>query len=1100
MLGIIAAIIIASITLLLPGELLAFSLLRRTELLNYEIFAIGIIFGLIFPATMTWAESYLMTYIHAFAFSLMLFEANSAVLTIIGLALAYKDGSLKSFKIFCANLISTVSNPEKVIKRDIESVRSRLSAYPRGAEIIREHDAEESSLRSKQAEELANANLKPEERETVKASHRDALISLSRAHAREESTLTLEIEGNKSQATHKPHWAVWVILTAIMLFTLFNRLQSIVVAPSFFEFDPYFDMVDAHYILAYGGQLLNDPSAWPVVAGGTNHRIEPIVPYLEAYWYDLVNSLKFHYSSFSTNLMSYIGSLYPPITAALLVFIIFLLLFHEYDAKIGLIGAGFTAAMPTLIATFISGEQLVESWGIMTLFFFFAAYMIAIRNMKDKRLAVLAGIAFVSTFLGAHYYTVTTGVLALYIIIQGSIELIKGSDLTDFYKMNAIILAIIAIFLAIFLPYQSTLQNRVPSILGIPFTLSAPMYSLILIGITQLVIREAHKRKVVKRESYLSRFGVMLLFFIVVFAIVMISPVRHSIMNYINLSARFTTPSKPLFMTVQEYIPTGIFYNYAANGFGTIGASLFGIPLVVLVVLGLAYALIMISIVVRNSRTAVLYLSVAIPLMVAGMLEVKYLPHFGVAYIMLFCIIMGEALYFVQSERKLSELKKTRSINPATYTTHRFAALSILLIGLYFLFGVIAPIAMIALVIYGYTKRGKFIDSDTKLAALSLALIIIALFWTTFILGEMSSVYSSIRAAYVYAQSPSTACSTFTTTGNGMGQTLYCNTISQYWLSAMSWIRGNVGPYGPRVLAWWDYGDWINWFGNSNAVLRGDNAVAQEDYAVAAQYVLGPNYNATPETLSKYMNANQTKYVLFDQDLIPKWGALNFLACINDNLTSESYAKAQGALQNPPAPYALGTSQCELQHDPQFALVPLSVLSPSNSSQPSISDYCSISTNTTTYAKTFVVVGQQVSNQTLCLNLVNSKTGALQLYNSTGGKMNAYIQANNYLGVQEIQTATGTAPYVEYMVIYTPNSANGVITDAPSQFYTSTYYKGFFTGQMPGFTQVYPNYTSGTNFVNFTDPIRIYAINNYTGGAPGVPPKPSWIVNNDIMP
>jgi hypothetical protein len=53
---------------------------------------------------------------------------------------------------------------------------------------------------------------------------------------------------------------------------------------------------------------------------------------------------------------------------------------------------------------------------------------------------------------------------------------------------------------------------------------------------------------------------------------------------------------------------------------------------------------------------------------------------------------------------------------------------------------------------------------------------------------------------------------------------------------------------------------------------------------------------------------------------------------------------------------------------------------------------------------------------------------------------------------------------------------------------------------MPGFTQVYPNYTSGTNFVNFTDPIRIYAINNYTGGAPGVPPKPSWIVNNDIMP
>ena len=1100
MLGIIASIIIASISLFLPGELLAFALLRKTELLNYEIAVIGILFGLIFPATMTWAESYLMTYIHAFAFSLMLFETNAAVLAIMGIILTYRDGSLKSFAIFCRNILSSASNPERVIKRDIESVRSRLSAYPRGIEVIKEHEAEERALRTKQAEELARSDLKPEERETVVASHRDALISLSRSHAREESTLAFEMEGNKSQAQRKPHWAVWVILTAIMLFTLFNRLQSIVVAPSFFEFDPYFDMVDAHYILAYGGQLLNDPSAWPVVAGGTNHRIEPIVPYLEAYWYDLVNGIKFHYTSFSTNLMSYIGGLYPPITAALLVFLIFMLLFHEYDAKIGLIGAAFTAAMPTLIATFISGEQLVEPWGIMTLFFFFAAYMLAIRNMKDKRLAVLAGIAFVSTFLGAHYYTVTTGVLALYIIIQGVIELVRGNDLMDFYKMNAIILAIIAIFLAIFLPYQSTLQNRVPSILGIPFTLSAPMFSLILIGITQLVIRETHKRKIIKHETAITRAAVLVAFFLLAFVVVMLSPVRHSIMNYINLSAKFTTPSKPLFMTVQEYIPTGILYNYAANGFGTIGASLFGIPLVVLVVLALSYALILISIVVRNSRTAVLYLAIAVPLMAAGMLEVKYLPHFGVAYIMLFCIIMGEVLYFVQSERKLGELRQTRSINPATYTTHRFAALSILLIGMYFLFGAIAPIVMLAFLIYGYVKRGKFIDSDVKLAVLSVALIIIALLWTTFMLGEMSSVYASIRAAYVYAMSPATACSTFTTSGNGMGQTLYCNTIPQYWLSAMSWIRGNVGPYGPRVLAWWDYGDWINWFGNSNAVLRGDNAVAQEDYTVAAQYVLGPQYNATPETLAKYMNANQTKYALFDQDLIQKWGALNFLACINDNQTSEQYAKSQGALQKPPAPYALGTSQCEQQHDPQFALVPLSALSPSNSSQPTLANYCSISTNSSTYAKTFMVTGQQISNQSMCLNLSPSKTGALQLYNTTGQKTNAYIQASDYLGIQDIQTASGAQPYVEYLVIYTPNAANGVITDAPSEFYTSTYYRAFFTGQMPGFTQVYPSYTNGTNFINFTDPVRIYSVNNYTGGAPGVPPKPSWIVNNDIMP
>ena len=134
--------------------------------------------------------------------------------------------------------------------------------------------------------------------------------------------------------------------------------------------------------------------------GGTNHRLQPIVPYLEAFWYTLVNNLQYHNSTFSTSLMSYVGGVYPPITAALLVFVIFVLLYHEYDEKIGLIGAALTAMMPVLFTTFIAGEQLVEPWGIFALFFFFATYMLAIRNKKDKRLAVLAGIAFASNFLG----------------------------------------------------------------------------------------------------------------------------------------------------------------------------------------------------------------------------------------------------------------------------------------------------------------------------------------------------------------------------------------------------------------------------------------------------------------------------------------------------------------------------------------------------------------------------------------------------------------------------------------------------------------------------------------------------------------------------
>ena len=92
--------------------------------------------------------------------------------------------------------------------------------------------------------------------------------------------------------------------------------------------------------------------------------------------------------------------------------------------------------------------------------------------------------------------------------------------------------------------------------------------------------------------------------------------------------------------------------------------------------------------------------------------------------------------------------------------------------------------------------------------------------------GESSAAMSAIGAATVVSGSPNinAACSTLANRTNSFGSSIYCNLIPQYWLSSMAWISQNVGPTGPRVLAWWDYGDWINWFGKSKAVLRGDNA------------------------------------------------------------------------------------------------------------------------------------------------------------------------------------------------------------------------------------------------------------------------------------
>jgi asparagine N-glycosylation enzyme membrane subunit Stt3 len=1151
-LGVLTAVLIAVLTLFVPGVILSFVLLRKTELHTFEVVSIGFIFGLIAPATMTWMEAYLINYIHFFSFSLWLFELNAIILTIIGLILAYREGLLHDFIAWIGGIFGAASNPGAGISRQLETIRASLSKYERGKEVIQKHKEEEHGLRSRQDAELASATFKADEKDIMIYNHREAFSRLMKSHLAEEKSLTESLQGATYRES-KPHWIVWAVLLILIILTFYTRILNISIAPKFFEFDPYFDMIDTHYILTYGHQLLLDPSAWPVVAAGTNHRIEPIVPYLEAYWYSLANQIQFHYSTFNTSLMAYVGSIYPPITAALLVFVVFVLLYHEYDEKIGLIGAGLAATMPALISTFIAGEQLVEPWGIMTLFFFIMAYMLAVRNMKNKRLAILAGIAFVSTFLGAHYYTVTTGVLALYIVIQGFIEVVRGHELKDFYIMNGVVVIIIAIFLAIFTPYSSTLQNRIPSVLGIPFTLAGPLFALILIFVLELIVKAAlpkvkHVQSIIPKVimtivalavlSFLtayvlsSTFTSVLIIIILpiwVFAValfilavskritittdtlwratilvvlagvviggVLVSPIHHSLNSYIELSARFTTPSIPLFMTVQEYEPTGLGYNFASAGFGAIGISA-----ILFLVCGLAIFIIFLSMLYRKSQTGVLYLAIAAPLMLAGLIEVKYLPHFGVAYIILFCILLGELLYLVQAKWKLSEYGKQDKISPSVYQNASSYALTIIMIGAFFVIGAVAAFGFLVFSLYKYFLKQNKNNAYLIVSGVAVLLLVVSIF-PIFTLGEGFAMVSSIKAAGVVAGAANitAACNTLNTNGNTFGQQLYCNLIPSYWLNAMSWIRQNAGPNAPRILAWWDYGDWINWFGNSNAVLRGDNAVAHEDYAVAAQYVLGPKYNSTPASLARYMNGNQSKYILFDQDLISKWGALDFLGCINANGTSLQYAVQQGKLQSPAQPYALGTSQCEQDHDPEYAAIPLAVFQ-SQSTQSNINDYCSITSANALYVNAFMIVGSGITNQSACAALpyqssTQTASGVIQLYNQNGTKLNAVIQESQYVGVQTIQGQS----YVLFTVIYLPN-ANGTIVNAPSQFYYSNYYKGFFTGQLPGFKQVYPNYTAGTNFVNFTDPIRIYEVVNYTGGSVTVPQKPSWINNNDTMP
>ena len=634
------------------------------------------------------------------------------------------------------------------------------------------------------------------------------------------------------------------------------------------------------------------------------------------------------------------------------------------------------------------------------MFFFYVAYLLAAQNLKDKRFAILAGIAFASTFLGAHYYTVDAGVLAAYIVLQGVISVLRKEELKDFYKMNLIVIGIIILFYLPFGPYGSVLANAIPAILGVPVIIAFPLLALAFVAVFEYVPVLAKRAKLVSKTDIRTYIGWIVIMGLVGFVLIAFTPVGNPIDRYIALSSHYTTPSTALFMTVQEYEPTGFNFDFGSGGFGAIGASILGVNILVWGVLAVFTLATAYAVYKRNSKGSILALTATLPLAVAAMIEVKYLPHFGVAYIIAIGVILGEMFIFAK-------------------------------------------------------QYGKRMENVVFAFAIFLVLL------------EVGSTVFQQGAAISY--------------------TVYQNVVPNYWLSATSWMSANVGPYAPRILSWWDYGDWINWFGNSNAVLRGDNSIAKLDYQTAARYVLGSADGFGPENLANFSNSVQAKYVLFDDQITQKWQALDFLACVDTNQTSRAFAIQ--AANGTGSPYELGTSQCELTHDPAYVFLPASASD--------ISDYCQIPNSNVSALKGIMVIGSSISNQTFCVPLSGSSSSTTLLY-PNGTKTNIILSATQQFYAGEVDVSG--EQFLSFLVLYLPNGPNGTITNAPTEFYNSNYYRGFYLGKLPGFTLAYPSNFTGVNFVNGTHQVVIYQVDNYTGGLPPVTPKPSWINNNFTMP
>ncbi len=283
-----------------------------------------------------------------------------------------------------------------------------------------------------------------------------------------------------------------------------------------------------------------------------------------------------------------------------------------------------------------------------------------------------------------------------------------------------------------------------------------------------------------------------------------------------------------------------------------------------------------------------------------------------------------------------------------------------------------------------------------------------------------------------------------------------CGFLSPYWLSSMEWISQNMGNdttvgSGNRVISWWDYGHWINFFGQSNTVLRNEHNSRDMIGRTAYSYL-----DSDAAGLRDTMKTYDARYALMDVEIVGggsadaiqyggKYGALNYLGCAYVNQTTV----------NTP----LGSSACETSHLWETIIVP---------SQPQTAQTCVISQSTQqtgyvayrmAYARTPQGVQQQ-PQPAYCVTggmLANGQQGVLSYDLS---KRDANGDLALHPAVWAAQGNDGT--YLYFGAVYDHQklwSVNNTLVESwpyrVGAFYDSPLYQGFFLNQLPGYDLVY---------------------------------------------
>ena len=722
--------------------------------------------------------------------------------------------------------------------------------------------------------------------------------------------------------------SLWIFF--IMLLAWFLRFQAW--SPVYQELDPYFYVYGTKQLLTLGYKPMVDNTAWyPLVQ--TSHRGSSLYHFMLGHWYYLYSQ---HFDKY---VLTAVASMYPPIVTALMVFMAFLFVKEIYDYRYGLFAAALLALLPSTLMKMAAGVFELQPMSLFFIFMFFAFFIRALKT-RNRWYYAVSGLILGGQVLCATAYQLPLVVMFIFFTLYSAYLYLRKEDRLFDYLRNYVYLFVSMTALVLLdAMYRAGLNGILNTFKSFPFLVGALSFLPLglFYGLTKVKqVRDRDKVWVVGGVFVLG----ILLFFL---------PVTGPFLRaYIGRMVAQATYPSALWRTIQEQAPAGASFE---GYLGILGADLGGIPTVQgqparpITPLGIITVIpsIITDFAIQAIVDPVLRILFNEPLLATS----TKANSFVLFFIFFAAVELFYQLYlaFRDREHKLLEVLLLASlVLPVAYVGLNKAKYEIYL-------SIVTVLAMVMTLylferwVKRFAKEGS--EKNVELGfAVVMAVFVILLFipakWTV-------SAYSIMTVSFTprYQDAPDSVAPKFnqlcTLTNNTLfcqarypevyihdindqfnqqlcmyslvptdvllgkrnltpseqiGISYRCSKIADYWIDTMDWISKNT-PKDARITSWWDYGHWINYFGDRNTVLRNEHSSLEMIGRVAYAYLHG-----TEQDLINTMHDYYSDYALFDSEIIMsgrgfggKFGALNYLGCDWANKTDVTHLPGQSSCE-----------------------------------------------------------------------------------------------------------------------------------------------------------------------------------------------------------